>query len=55
MRLLQIRGRSDEDVECLVRELAVYAPRRLRRSVLIELEGRSENELLGMLAAVEPA
>jgi hypothetical protein len=53
MRLLQIRARSDEHVECLVRELAVYSPRRWRRSVLIELKGRSEAEVLGLLAAFE--
>jgi hypothetical protein len=53
MRLLQIRARSDEDVQCLVRDLAVYSPQRLCRSVLIELEHRSEAELLGLLAAIE--
>jgi hypothetical protein len=53
MRLLQIRGRNDADMQCLVRELAVYSPQRLRRSVLIELEHRSEAEVLGLLAAVE--
>ena len=53
MRLLQIRARTDEDADCLVRELAVYSPRRLKRSVLLELEERSQTELLAMLAAVE--
>jgi hypothetical protein len=53
MRLLQIRARSDEDLECLVRELPVDASRRFRRSVLIELRNRSEAEVLGLLAAVE--
>jgi hypothetical protein len=53
MRLLQIRAQSDEAVQCLVRELVVYSPQRLRRSVLIELEHRSEAEVLGLLAAVE--
>lgn len=53
MRLLQIRARTNDDVDCLVRELAVYEPRRWRRSVVIELEDRSEAEVLGLLAAVE--
>jgi xanthine dehydrogenase iron-sulfur cluster and FAD-binding subunit A len=53
MRLLQIRARTDEDASCLVRELAVYSPRRLRRSILLELEERSETDLLAVLAAVE--
>jgi hypothetical protein len=53
MRLLQIQARSNEEVDCLIRELAVYAPRRSRRSILIELKGRSEAEVLGLLAAVE--
>jgi len=53
MRLLQIRARTDEDANCLVRELAVYSPRRLRRSIQLELEQRSQTDLLAMLAAVE--
>lgn len=53
MRLLQIRTRTDQDADCLVRELAVYSPRRLRRSVLIEFEQRSETDLLGLLSALE--
>jgi hypothetical protein len=54
MRLLQIRARTDEDAACLMRELAVYSPKRRRRALLIELPGdRSENPLLGLLAALE--
>jgi hypothetical protein len=53
MRLLQIRARTNEDADCLVRELAVYSPRRLKRSVLFELEERSQTDLLARLAAVE--
>jgi xanthine dehydrogenase iron-sulfur cluster and FAD-binding subunit A len=53
MRLLQIRARTNEDADCLVRELAVYSPRRLKRSVLFELEERSQTDLLAMLSAVE--
>jgi hypothetical protein len=53
MQLLQIRTRTDEDAECLIRELAVYSPRRSRRSILIELEERSQTDLLALLAAVE--
>ena len=36
-----------------MRELAVYSPRRLRRSIQLELEERSQTDLLAMLAAVE--
>jgi hypothetical protein len=53
MRLLQIRARTDEDADCLVRELAVYSPRRLKRSIMLELEEASQTDLLAMLAAVE--
>ncbi len=53
MRLLQIRVRTDEDADCLVRELAVYSPKRSKRSILIELEERSQTDLLALLAAVE--
>jgi hypothetical protein len=53
MRLLQVRARTDEDVECLMRELAQYSPTRSRRGILVELEERSESDLLGLLAAVE--
>jgi hypothetical protein len=54
MRLLQIRARTDHDAACLMRELAVYSPNRRRRALLIELPGdRSENHLLGLLAALE--
>jgi hypothetical protein len=34
-----------EDVECLMRELAVYTPRRSRRLVVIELDARSQTDL----------
>jgi hypothetical protein len=53
MRLLQIRTRIDEDADCLIRELAVYSPKRSKRSILIELEERSQMDLLALLAAVE--
>jgi hypothetical protein len=36
-----------------VRELAVYSPKRSKRSILIELEERSQTDLLALLAAVE--
>jgi hypothetical protein len=42
MRLLQIRARTDDDADCLVRELAVYSPKRLRKAILIELEDESQ-------------
>jgi len=53
MRLVQLRANRDEDVACLMRELSVYAPERRRRSVLIELESPSANDLLALLSAVE--
>ena len=53
MRLIHIRARSDEDVECLMRELAVYTPKRSRRVVLIEIEERSQSDLLALLGAVD--
>jgi hypothetical protein len=53
MRLLQIQALTDEDVECLMRELALYSPARARRSVSIELEERSQSDLLAVLSALE--
>ena len=53
MRLIQIRAPRDEDADCLVRELAVYNPRRARREVLIELDDSSPSSLLALLTAVE--
>jgi hypothetical protein len=53
MRLVHIRAGSDEDVTCLMRELAVYSPKHVRRTVVIELEERSQTDLLALLAAVE--
>jgi hypothetical protein len=53
MRLLQIRARTDEDAECLIRELAAYSPKRTHRAILVELEERSETDLLAVLSALE--
>jgi hypothetical protein len=53
MRLVHIRTRSDEEGDCLLRELSVYAPKRLKRVVLVELGERSQADLLALLAAVE--
>ena len=36
-----------------MRELAAYSPKRTRRAILVELEERSETELLAVLAALE--
>jgi hypothetical protein len=36
-----------------MRELAAYSPTRSRSGILIELEERSESDVLGVLAAVE--
>jgi hypothetical protein len=48
MRLVHIRAGSDEDATCLMRELAVYSPKHLRRTVVIELEERSHTDLLAL-------
>jgi hypothetical protein len=51
MRRLQIRARTGADADCLMRELAAYSPTR-SRGVMVELEERSEADVLGVLAAV---
>ena len=53
MRLVHIRAGSEEAVLCLVRELSVYSPNRLRNGVAIELEGASPTDLLALLTAIE--
>jgi hypothetical protein len=53
MRQIQIRAPRDEDVACLLRELASYAPKRHRHSILIELDERSNSDMLALLSAVE--
>jgi hypothetical protein len=53
MRLLQIRVTRDADADCLMRELSAYAPTQVRRAVLVEIEDRSEVDVLSVLAAVE--
>jgi hypothetical protein len=53
MRLLQIRARTDADADCLMRELAAYSPTRSASGIRIELEERSEIDVLTVLAAVE--
>jgi hypothetical protein len=53
MRLVHIRATDDRDVGRLMRELAVYSPKRSRRVVLIELEEDSRTDLLTLLTAIE--
>lgn len=53
MRVIRIRAFNNEDVACLMRELAVYEPVRSRLSVLIEIDDRSQSDLLALLTAVE--
>jgi hypothetical protein len=53
VRLIHIQAHSDEDVVCLMRELSVYAPKRARHTVLIELDEPSHTDLLALLTAVE--
>src|SRR5207248_1174997 len=53
VRQLQIRARTNEDADCLMRELAAYSPTRSRRALTVELDERPETVVLGLLAAVE--
>ena len=54
MRLLQIRAQTDEDAACLMRELAVYSPKRSGKTLLLEVSAdRPEQQLLGLLSATE--
>ena len=53
MRLLQIRPKTDADADCLMRELARHSPTRSAWCIKIELDERSETDVLGVLAAVE--
>ena len=54
MRLIHIRAGTDRDVECLLRELAVYSPKHLgRRTILIELRHGSNNDISTLLSAIE--
>jgi hypothetical protein len=53
MRQIQLRAPKDQDAACLMRELAVYAPKRVRRAVLIELDEDSTVDLLALLSAIE--
>jgi hypothetical protein len=53
MRLLHIRVDAETDADCLARELAAYAPSRSERSVRLQLDERSEADLLAVLAALE--
>ena len=53
VRRVQIRARTNDDAECLMRELAVYSPQRLKRSITVEFEERSETDVLAFLSAVE--
>jgi hypothetical protein len=53
VRPIQIRAPNNEDADCLMLELAVYSPTRSRRSILVELDERSDTDLTALLAAVE--
>jgi hypothetical protein len=53
MQQIQIRGATDEDAACLMRELAAYAPKRVRRSIVVEIEQRSNADLMALLSATE--
>jgi hypothetical protein len=54
MRLLQIRAPKAADLDRLMRELAVYSPKRsLGGTILVEVEERSEMTFLGLFSALE--
>jgi hypothetical protein len=53
MRLVQLRAPNEDDAACLLRELAVYGPKRLRGAILIEFEEPSTSDLLALLSAIE--
>lgn len=53
MRLVHLRAPSDDDAACLMRELAVYGPKRLRTAILIEIDEGSTLNLLALLSAIE--
>jgi hypothetical protein len=54
MGLIHIRARAQRDVDCLLRDLAPYGPKRLsRRTLLIELRGGSNNDLAKLLSAIQ--
>ena len=53
MRLLEIRVWTDQDAECLMRELAAFGPKRRRLGIRIELEERAEAALLACLSALQ--
>jgi hypothetical protein len=54
MRLIHIRAQADEEIDCLLRELAAYSPNRVEpRTILIELSDGSNNDLLALLSATE--
>jgi hypothetical protein len=53
MRSLRIRALKAEDTDCLMRELAVYSPRRSHGTILVEIEERSEMTLLGLFSALD--
>jgi hypothetical protein len=53
VRQLRIRAKTDADADCLMRELAAHSPTRSPSCIQIELDERSETDVLGILAAVE--
>jgi hypothetical protein len=53
MRLVELRAPKEEDAACLMRELAIYAPRRVRSAILIEIDERSTVNLVALLSAIE--
>ena len=53
MQLVQIRASDEQELDCLMRELVAYSPKRSRLCVLIELEEDSQTLLVALLSAVE--
>lgn len=52
-QLLRVEVRSEEDVECLMREFAAHSPSRSRRTVRFEFDEGSDQKLLDVVEALE--
>jgi hypothetical protein len=50
---LTIRTRDDNEVACLMADLASYLPERVGRTVVIELGQAAHSDLLAVLSAAE--
>jgi hypothetical protein len=53
MRLLKIRTRKEAELDYLMRELAPYSPIQLHRAIVIDLQDRSDADILDILTTVQ--